>query len=113
MHIHAPRLAQPIQVSKLSTEQLAIISNKDVIAVNQDPLGVQAKKVAINGAALVVLVCRLDSRCHLPIGASYSLTYSRNHSTTHSLNHRSAAVAPTAPLAVADCDNFTACVLAE
>jgi hypothetical protein len=36
-------------VPKLSPDQLAIISNKDIIAINQDPLGKQAKKVAING----------------------------------------------------------------
>ena len=37
-------------VAKLSTEQLAIIGNKGVIAVNQDILGIQARKVAINGS---------------------------------------------------------------
>merc|ERR1740117_1829555 len=38
------------KVEALSSEQLAIIGNKDVIAVNQDPLGIQARKVAINGS---------------------------------------------------------------
>jgi len=38
------------KVSKLSAEQLEIIKNKDVIAVNQDKLGIQARKVAINGS---------------------------------------------------------------
>lgn len=35
---------------KLSPSQLAIISNKDVIAVNQDPLVIQGRKLAIDGA---------------------------------------------------------------
>lgn len=34
---------------KLSASQLAIITNPGVIAVNQDPLGVQARKLAANG----------------------------------------------------------------
>jgi len=38
------------KVTELSKEQLAIISNKDLIAINQDQLGIQAKKVSINGA---------------------------------------------------------------
>lgn len=33
-------------VTKLSPETLAILTNAEVIAVNQDPLGVQGKKVA-------------------------------------------------------------------
>eukprot|EP00729_Bicosta_minor_P019495 gene19495-6283_t len=37
------------KVSALSSEQLSLISNKDLIAMNQDPLGIQAVKVAING----------------------------------------------------------------
>ena len=37
-------------VAALSADQLAIISNQKVIDVNQDSLGVQAKKVAINGS---------------------------------------------------------------
>jgi hypothetical protein len=36
-------------VAALSEEQLAIIGNQKVIDINQDPKGVQAKKVAING----------------------------------------------------------------
>lgn len=34
----------------LSPAQLAIVSNKDVISVNQDALGVQGRKLAVNGA---------------------------------------------------------------
>ena len=37
-------------VAALSKDQLAIIGNQKVIDVNQDPLGKQAKKVAINGS---------------------------------------------------------------
>ena len=37
-------------LSRLSPSQLAIIANTDVIAVNQDPLGVQARKLVVNGA---------------------------------------------------------------
>ena len=33
------------KVSALSAAQLAVVSNKGLIAVNQDPLGVQARKV--------------------------------------------------------------------
>ena len=33
------------EVSALSAAQLAVVSNKGLIAVNQDPLGVQARKV--------------------------------------------------------------------
>jgi len=36
-------------VPKLSPAQLAIIGNVDLIAINQDSLGAQARKVAING----------------------------------------------------------------
>ena len=36
-------------LAKLSPSQLAIVSNKAVIAVNQDPLGIQARKLAVNG----------------------------------------------------------------
>lgn len=39
-------------VRKLTAAQLAIIGNKDVIAINQDPLGVQARKLAVNGTLL-------------------------------------------------------------
>lgn len=38
------------KVSALSKEQLAIIGNTDAIAINQDPLGIQARKVAINSS---------------------------------------------------------------
>ena len=34
---------------KLTANQIQILSNTEVIAVNQDPLGIQAKKLAING----------------------------------------------------------------
>ena len=37
-------------VGKLSKDQLAIIGNQKVIDINQDTMGVQAKKVAINGS---------------------------------------------------------------
>ena len=37
-------------VAALSKDQLEIIGNRKVIDVNQDPLGKQAKKVAINGS---------------------------------------------------------------
>ncbi|KAJ0094653.1 hypothetical protein Patl1_14946 [Pistacia atlantica] len=36
-------------VRNLSNETLQIISNEEVIAINQDPLGVQAKKVRMEG----------------------------------------------------------------
>lgn len=36
-------------LSRLSPTQLAIISNKDLIDINQDDLGVQAKKLAVDG----------------------------------------------------------------
>ncbi|XP_072962854.1 alpha-galactosidase 1-like [Typha angustifolia] len=36
-------------VRNMSKETFAILSNKDVIAVNQDPLGIQAKKVRMEG----------------------------------------------------------------
>ena len=38
-------------LSRLSPTQLAIVSNRAVIAVNQDALGRQAKKLAVDGAA--------------------------------------------------------------
>lgn len=38
------------QVTRLSPEQLALVGNKDLIAINQDPLGVQASKVGVNGS---------------------------------------------------------------
>jgi hypothetical protein len=34
---------------KLSPAQLAIVSNKGVIAINKDPLAIQGKKLAVNG----------------------------------------------------------------
>ena len=37
-------------LSRLSPSQLAIISNRAVIAVNQDSAGVQGRKLAVNGA---------------------------------------------------------------
>jgi hypothetical protein len=37
------------KLSQLDAAQLAIVKNKELIAVNQDALGVQAHKVAING----------------------------------------------------------------
>eukprot|EP00759_Apiculatamorpha_spiralis_P027968 PhF_6_TR30577/c0_g2_i1/m.44953/K07407/E3.2.1.22B, galA, rafA; alpha-galactosidase len=36
-------------VRKLNSDQIAILTNSDVIAVNQDPLGVPAKKLSVNG----------------------------------------------------------------
>lgn len=38
------------KVSALSHEQLDIVGNEDLIAINQDALGVQAQKLAINGS---------------------------------------------------------------
>jgi len=38
------------KVEALSPEQLSIISNRAVIGINQDPLGIQARKLAINGS---------------------------------------------------------------
>ena len=37
------------KLSELDAAQLAIVKNKELVAVNQDALGVQAHKVAING----------------------------------------------------------------
>ena len=36
-------------VRALSQSQLAIVGNAGVIAINQDPLGVQARKLAVDG----------------------------------------------------------------
>jgi len=36
-------------VSKMSNDTLQILTNKEAIAINQDPLGVQGKKVAVSG----------------------------------------------------------------
>jgi hypothetical protein len=55
-------------VTKMSNATLKILTNPEVIAVNQDPLGVQGKKVAfqssqlLNASGLVVVVnCSLSS----------------------------------------------------
>ena len=41
---------------KLSAAQLALLLNRDVIAVNQDALGVQARKLAVNGTLVPLFV---------------------------------------------------------
>lgn len=43
-------------LSALSADVLAIVKNKGVIAVNQDPLGVQARKLVIDGRPVPWLV---------------------------------------------------------
>ncbi|KAJ0096467.1 hypothetical protein Patl1_28032 [Pistacia atlantica] len=48
MLLQAPLLLG-CDVRNLSNETLQIISNEEVIAVNQDPVGVQAKKVRMEG----------------------------------------------------------------
>ena len=54
-------------LAKLSPSQLAIVSNKAVIAVNQDPLGVQARKLAVDGAPTPRFASL--ARCDAPAGA--------------------------------------------
>jgi alpha-galactosidase len=34
----------------MTAETLEILSNKEIIAVNQDPLGVQGRKIQANGS---------------------------------------------------------------
>ena len=52
---------------RLSPSQLAIVSNRDVIAINQDALGIQGRKLAIDGAVTPRFVGL--ARCDAPAGA--------------------------------------------
>lgn len=45
-------------VGNLTAETMPIIGNEEVIAVNQDPLGVQAKKVRMQGERMVGSKCQ-------------------------------------------------------
>ena len=108
-------------LAKLSPSQLAIVSNKALIAVNQDALGIQARKLAVNGVTTprFASVARCDeggqeagyngvSRASLvwtPLPSAYNASYVRlfNNETGRCLTMGPYFSYPTAPL-LAPCD---------
>lgn len=58
-------------IRRLSQQQLAILSNRAIIGVNQDPLGIQARKLAVNGTLTSKFVGLAPCSLALGRGASY------------------------------------------
>lgn len=73
--IKAPLLLSATVAVMSSPSVLPIINNSEVIAVNQDPLGVQARKLMLGGARLPWLVGLED--CEAAMGPYSTTAYSR------------------------------------
>ena len=79
---------------ELGASLVALANNTELIAVNQDDLGVQARKLSVDGAPLpwLVALAHLTSKYHLPL---YEPQPASGGQAYHGHRTKSCAQAPT------------------